>query len=81
MNENRQVEWLDIITLISFALQLMNQQNIAKQVTANDLMQELRTQDSEYLQVIIEQNKQIIQLLETALGRSVQNTSDADKHL
>lgn len=81
MNENQQFEWLDIITLISFALQLMNQQNIAKQVTANDLMQELRTQDSEYLQVIIEQNKQIIQLLETALGRSVQNTSDADKHL
>ena len=80
MNENQQFEFLDVLAIISFAMQLMNQQNIAKQVTANDLMKELHTQDSEYLEVIIEQNKRIIRLLETSLGRSVQNTLNADKH-
>lgn len=81
MNENQQFEFLDILAIISFAIQLMNQQNIAKQVTANDLMHELHTQDSEYLAVILEQNKRIIQLLETSSDRFSQNISDADKHL
>lgn len=81
MNENQQFEFLDILTIISFAMQLMNQQNIAKQVTTNDLMHELHAQDSEYLAVIIEQNKRIIQLLETSSDRSSQNISGADKHL
>lgn len=74
MNENQQFEFLDILAIISFVIQIMNQQNIAKQVTANDLMQELHTQDSEYLQVIVAQNKRIIQLLETFLDRFAQST-------
>ncbi|MGN1230049.1 MAG: hypothetical protein ACI4T5_10420 [Prevotella sp.] len=73
-NEAQQFEFLDILAIISFAMQLVNQQNIAKQVTANDLMHELRKQDQEYLGVIIEQNKHIIELLETSLGRSAQST-------
>lgn len=51
MNENQQFEFLDII---SFAMQLMNQQNISRQVTS----QELRIQDSKYLQHIMDQNNQ-----------------------
>lgn len=65
MNENQQFEFLDIINIISFAMQLMNQQNISKQVTSDDIMQELRIQDSKYLQHIMDQNNQIINLLQT----------------
>lgn len=78
MNENQQFEFLDIITIISFAMQLMNQQNISRQATSDDIMQELRTQDSKYLQHIMDQNNQIINLLQTFLNRFSQSTSDAD---
>lgn len=81
MNENQQFEFLDIITIISFAMQLMNQQNISRQATSDDIMQELRTQDSKYLQYIMDQNNQIINLLQAFLDRFSQSTSDADTHL
>ena len=81
MNENQQFEFLDIITIISFAMQLMNQQNISRQVTSDDIMQELRIQDSKYLQHIMDQNNQIINLLQTFLDRFSQSTSDVDTHL
>ena len=73
MNENQQFEFLDIVTILSFAMQLINQQNIAKQVTTDDLMRELHTQDSKYLQIIVEQNKKIITLLETFLDHFSQS--------
>lgn len=81
MNEYQQFEFLDIITIISFAMQLMNQQNISRQATSDDIMQELRTQDSKYLQYIMDQNNQIINLLQAFLDRFSQSTSDADTHL
>lgn len=81
MHGNQQFEFLDIITIISFAMQLMNQQNISRQVTSDDIMQELRVQDSKYLQHIMDQNNQIINLLQTFLDRFSQNTSDAGTHL
>lgn len=81
MNENQQFEFLDIITIISFAMQLINQQNISRQATSDDIMQELRIQDSKYLQHIMDQNNQIINLLQAFLDRFSQSTSDADTHL
>lgn len=81
MNENQQFEFLDIITIISFVMQLMNQQNISRQATSDDIMQELRIQDSKYLQHIMDQNNQIINLLQTFLDRFSQSTSDAGTHL
>lgn len=74
MNDNQQFELLDILTIVSFAMQLMNQQFFSKQVTSNDIMSELQEQDNKYLKVIIEQNERIINLLETFLGHSSQNT-------
>lgn len=74
MNDNQQFELLDILTIVSFAMQLMNQQFFFKQVTSNDIMYELQEQDNKYLKVIIEQNERIINLLETSLGRSSQST-------
>ena len=78
MDENQQFEFLDIITIISFAMQLMNQQNIERQATTNDLLHELRTQDSQYLEVLMRQNERIIRMLESFEARFSQNTSDAD---
>lgn len=74
MNENQGLQFLDILAIVSFAMQVMNQQHFANQRTNNDIMHALQKQDSEYLQVIIEQNKHIIDLLETFLGRSAQST-------
>lgn len=74
MNEQQQFDFLDIITILSFSMQLLNQQNISKQITNDDVMRELRNQDSKYLQVIIDQNNKIISLLETFLDHSSQNT-------
>lgn len=74
MNENQGLQFLDILAIVSFAMQVMNQQHFANQRTNNDIMRALQKQDSEYLQVIIEQNNHIIDLLETFLGRSAQST-------
>ena len=74
MNENQGLQFLDILAIVSFAMQVMNQQHFANQRTNNDIMRALQKQDSEYLQVIIEQNKHIIDLLETFLDRSAQST-------
>lgn len=78
MGENRQFEFLDIITIISFAMQLMNQQSIERQATTNDLLHELRAQDSQYLEVLMRQNERIIQMLESFEARFSQSTSDVD---
>lgn len=79
MNDNNQFELLDILTIISFTLQLYNQHHFAQQATNNEIMQELHKQDAVLLKHIIEQNDRIIQLLETSSDRFVQSTSDADK--
>lgn len=42
MNNNQQnFEFLDIITILSFAMQLMNNDALTKQATNNDLLAEL----------------------------------------
>lgn len=74
MNENQQFELLDVLAIVSFIMQLMNQEQFANQRTNNDIMRALQRQDSEYLQVIIQQNERIIQLLETSSDRSAQST-------
>lgn len=74
MNENQQFELLDVLAIVSFIMQLINQEQFANQRTNNDIMRELQRQDSEYLQVIIQQNERLIQLLETSSDRYAQST-------
>lgn len=81
MQENQQFEFLDIITIISFAMQLLNQQYLSHAVSNDDIMQELRAQDSKYLEQIRDQNNKIIELLQTSSDHSSQSTLDADTHL
>lgn len=41
MNNQQNFEFLDIITILSFAMQLMNNDALARQATNNDLLNEL----------------------------------------
>ena len=51
------------IDIASLVLQIYNLILIMQDFNNNDLMQELQRQDKEYLDKIIKQNEQIIQLL------------------
>lgn len=41
MNSQQNFEFLDIITILSFAMQLMNNDSLQRQATNNDLLNEL----------------------------------------
>lgn len=61
---DQQFGFLDMLTLMSFGLQLMTLNN----VTSDDVLQELRKRDNSYLETIIKQNEQIISMLENILA-------------
>ena len=52
------------IDISSLILQMLSLDLLFKDFNNSDLMQELQRQDSEYLEKIIKQNKEIIALLE-----------------
>ena len=69
-SEQNNFDFLDMLEIMAFIIQVMDYDATIKQVGNNDLMEEMRRQDSEYLQKIIgqnneimEQNKEIIELL------------------
>ncbi len=53
----------NLINNLSLVLQMLSLELLFKDYNNSDLMQELQNQDSNYLQKIIEQNEEIIQLL------------------
>lgn len=67
---NDQFEFLDIITIVSFALQLQNNENLKKQATNDDILKDFHENMEIFIQEnkdlrekIIKQNEQIINLL------------------
>ena len=54
------LNFLDIINILSFLLQLENNNELEKQSSNDDIMQELRKQDSLLFKKIIKQNETII---------------------
>lgn len=54
------LDFLDIINILSFLLQVENNNELEKQSSNDDIMQELRKQDTLLFQKIIEQNEIII---------------------
>lgn len=54
------LDFLDIINILSFLLQVENNNELEKQSSNDDIMQELRKQDTLLFQKIIEQNETII---------------------
>lgn len=53
----------NIVDNLSLVLQVLSLQILFEDFNNSDLMQELQRQDSEYLEKIIKQNEQIIELL------------------
>ena len=64
MNSNgNNLNFLDVQTILSVALQLMGYQNDMSQSSNDDLMRELKIQDKEYLEKIIENQNKILEKL------------------
>ena len=61
MNENKQLEFLDILTILSFALQVQNQSNI---IGMSDIQNEVNRAVTEIHRHLEEQDRKIELLLE-----------------
>ena len=58
------LDFLDVLTILSVALQIMGYQNDMSQSSNDDLMKELQRQDKAYLEKIIENQNKILSILE-----------------
>lgn len=63
MQNNRTLDFLDMLTMIGFAMQIMNYQENRNQTNNDDLMEELQTQDRKYLEKIIRNQELILDRL------------------
>ena len=57
------LDFLDVLTIFSVALQIMGYQNDMSQSSNDDLMKELQRQDKAYLEKIIENQNKILEKL------------------
>lgn len=64
-NDKNQIEFLDILSIISFAIQMNNNEALHRQSTNDDIMRELQTRDKKYFETIIAQNTKIIEELKS----------------
>ena len=64
MNSNgNNLDFLDVLTILSVVLQIMGYQNDMSQSSNDDLMKELQRQDKAYLEKIIENQNKILEKL------------------
>ena len=64
MNGNgNNLDFLDMLTILSVALQIVGYQNDMSQSSNDDLMRELQRQDKAYLEKIIENENEILSIL------------------
>lgn len=64
MNSNgNNLDFLDVLTILSVMLQIMGYQNDMSQSSNDDLMMELQRQDKAYLEKIIENQNKILEKL------------------
>ena len=64
MNGNgNNLDFLDMLTILSVMLQIMGYQNDMSQSSNDDLMRELQRQDKAYLEKIIENQNKILEKL------------------
>ena len=57
------LDFLDVLTILSVMLQIMGYQNDMSQSSNDDLMNELQRQDKAYLEKIIENENKILEKL------------------
>ena len=57
------LDFLDVLTILSVMLQIMGYQNDMSQSSNDDLMRELQRQDKAYLEKIVENQNKILEKL------------------
>ena len=62
-NNGNNLDFLDVLTILSVILQIMGYQNDMSQSSNDDLMRELQKQDKAYLEKIIENQNKILEKL------------------
>ena len=64
MNHNNNgFEFLDILAVVSFAMQLANYRELKSQASTDDIFSELQRQDNEYLARILKNQELILEKL------------------
>ena len=62
-NNGNNLDFLDVLTILSVMLQIMGYQNDMSQSSNDDLMRELQRQNKAYLEKIIENENKILEKL------------------
>ena len=62
-NSGNNLDFLDVLTILSVALQIMGYRNDMSQSSNDDLMRELQRQDKAYLEQIVESQNKILEKL------------------
>lgn len=63
--DDRGFEFLDMLAVVSFAMQLANYRELKSQASTDDIFAELQKQDQEYLSRILENQEKILDKLNT----------------
>lgn len=63
--DDRGLEFLDVLAVVSFAMQIANYRELKSQASADDIFAELQKQDREYLSRILENQEKILEKLNT----------------
>lgn len=58
--ESRGFEFLDILTILSFSLQMVAYQELKEQASTDDIFRELQRQDREYLDRLVSNQEKIL---------------------
>jgi hypothetical protein len=66
MSNNSSWDFLDTLTMISFAMQIINFQENQQQSNNDDIMSELQKQDKAYLEKILANQNKILSILENS---------------
>lgn len=61
--EDRGFEFLDMLAVVSFAMQLANYRELKSQASTDDIFTELQKQDREYLSRILQNQEKILNKL------------------
>ena len=62
-NNGNNLDFLDMLTILSVMLQIMGYRNDMSQSSNDDLMRELQRQDKAYLEKIVEKQNKILEKL------------------
>lgn len=63
MPDDRGLEFLDVLAVVSFAIQMQNYRELKAQASTDDIFAELQRQDNQYLAKILENQEKILKKL------------------